>query len=105
MQNERAWLAMSVVNWGEVFYVLARKLGEDQTRRLVQPLRKGIDLLPADATQAELAASFKYKYRMGYTDGFAAALATHRATLVTSDPDFDVFAPRLKTMHLPRHGS
>ncbi|HYL12958.1 MAG TPA: type II toxin-antitoxin system VapC family toxin [Terriglobales bacterium] len=106
VQNERAWLAMSVVNWGEVFYVLAKKLGEDRTRRLMQPLRKGIDLLPADATQAELAAAFKYKYRIAYAGGFAAALATtNRATLVTSDPDFDIFAPRVKIMRLPRQVS
>ncbi|HKN34818.1 MAG TPA: type II toxin-antitoxin system VapC family toxin [Terriglobales bacterium] len=101
VQHERAWLAMSVVNWGEVFQVLAKKLGEDRTRRVLQPLRKGIDLLPAD-----LAALFKYKYRIGYADGFAAALATtNRATLVTSDPDFDILEPRIRILRLPHHSS
>jgi len=67
----------------------------------LQPLRKGIDLLPAD-----LAALFKYKYRIGYADGFAAALATtNRATLVTSDPDFDILEPRIRILRLPHHSS
>jgi len=106
VQHERAWLAMSVVNWGEVFQVLAKKLGEDRTRRVLQPLRKGIDLLPADDTQADLAALFKYKHRIGYADGFAAALATtNRATLVTSDPDFDILEPRIRILRLPHHSS
>ena len=83
-ERQQVRLSMSVVNWGEVFYVLAKKSGEQRTRQVLNPLRKGVDLYAADFGQAELAATLKHKYKIGYADSFAAALAlTNKATLVT----------------------
>jgi predicted nucleic acid-binding protein len=56
--------------------------------------------------QAELAATLKHKYQIRYADSFAAALAlTHKARLVTSDPEFDKLGRQMKIPRLPRHTS
>jgi uncharacterized protein len=105
-EREQTRLSMSVINWGEVFYVLAKKSGEDRTRQVLKSLRKGIDLFVADLAQAELAATLKHKYKIGYADSFAAALAlTRPATLVTSDPEFDKLERQIKILRLPRYAA
>lgn len=84
-------LAMSVVNWGEVYYSIWRDRGPgDAQKALGYIAQLPIELVPADAAQAKLAAEFKAQRRLPYADGFAAALAqARRATLVTSDKDFE----------------
>src|SRR5579884_3637860 len=85
-----AGAAISVVNWGEAYYVIARRNGEERTRGVLQPLRNVIALHSPTAQDAVTAASLKLRYKVGYADAFAAALALDReGTLVTSDPEFE----------------
>lgn len=63
--REQTRLGMSVINWGEVFYVLAKKSGEDRTRQVLNALRKGIDVFVVGLAQAELAASSNTSTRSG----------------------------------------
>ena len=81
---------MSVVNAGELWYLMARRLSEADANESVAALRQlGIQLVEVDWDLAHTAARFKSKYRMSYADCFAASLAKRfRAELLTGDPDF-----------------
>jgi predicted nucleic acid-binding protein len=89
-QESGASLAMSVVNAGELWYLMARRSSEADANESVTELRQlGIQLVEIDWNLAQAAARFKSKYRMSYADCFAAALAKgSKAELVTGDPDF-----------------
>jgi predicted nucleic acid-binding protein len=83
-------LLLSVVNWGEVFYITLREAGReraDQVAHLISTLP--IEIISADLDLAKQAAEFKATRKMSYADCFAAALAKLRkAELVTGDKEF-----------------
>jgi len=83
-------LLMSVVNAGEVWYILAREVSEAEADKALHDLRQlGIEFQDVDMKLARLAGGFKAKHRMSYADCFAAALAReHKAELVTGDKEF-----------------
>jgi Predicted nucleic acid-binding protein, contains PIN domain len=83
-------MMMSVVNAGEVWYIIARKISvEEADMAITALLRIGIEFIEADWPAAKLAGEFKAKNRMSYADCFAAALAaSHKAELVTGDREF-----------------
>jgi predicted nucleic acid-binding protein len=93
-------LAMSVVNWGEVYYAIWRVQGEKAaTAKLQQIAQLPIQVLDVDMELAKLAASLKAQHHLPYADCFAAALAQARkATLVTSDKDFERVKTALKIL-------
>ena len=81
---------MSVVNAGEVWYIIARRTSEADADRSMRELKQlGIELVDADWDIAHDAGRFKAKHRMSFADCFAAALAKQRkAHLVTGDQEF-----------------
>jgi predicted nucleic acid-binding protein len=83
-------LLMSVVNAGEVWYILARRTSEADADRSIRQLKQlGIEMVDADWEIAHQAGNFKAKNKMSFADCFAAALAKHqKAVLVTGDPEF-----------------
>lgn len=95
-------LLMSVVNWGEVYYQVARRLGEakaQEIERLIQsfPIR----LVDADIDLTREAARFKATKHIAYADCFAAALARQKkAELVTGDKEFRQFEEEIKIVWL-----
>ena len=93
-------LAMSVVNWGEVYYSIWRAHGEKVAIAKLQEIAQlPIEILSADMDTARLAASLKAQYNLPYADCFAAALALARnAILVTSDKDFDRLGTAVKIL-------
>ena len=88
--EEQTPLFMSVVNAGEVWYILARRTSESEANRGVHELRQlGIEFIDADWDLAHEAAGFKSKHKMSFADCFAAALAKgKKAHLVTGDKEF-----------------
>jgi predicted nucleic acid-binding protein len=84
-------LVMSVVNWGEVCYSVWRARGEKAAAaKLHEIAQLPIQIVDADMELGKLAASLKAEHNLPYADCFAAALAqTRKATLVTSDKDFE----------------
>ena len=90
MQAE-APIFMSVVNVGEVWYIVAREVSATEADRSVATLRSwGVEFVAADWPHAKEATTLKSKHRMSYADAFAAALAKARkAELVTGDPEFE----------------
>lgn len=83
-------LLMSVVNAGEVWYILAREVSETEADKAIDGLRLlGIEFVDADWKLARSAGAFKAKNRMSFADCFAAALAKEqKAELVTGDKEF-----------------
>jgi predicted nucleic acid-binding protein len=83
---------MSVVNWGEVYYVVWRGRGQAAAdAKLLEIGRLPIRVVDVDPTAAKLAATLKVRFGLPYADCFAAALASFKgATLVTADHDFKV---------------
>jgi predicted nucleic acid-binding protein len=83
-------LFMSVVNAGEVWYIIAREASVSDADRSISGLKHlGIEFVDADWALAHDAGGFKSKYKMSFADCFAAALAKHKkALLLTGDPEF-----------------
>lgn len=83
-------LLMSVVNVGEVWYILARQFSEAEADKGVEGLRQlGIQFIDADWKLTRQAGIYKSRMRMSYADCFAAAMAKeHKSELVTGDREF-----------------
>lgn len=83
-------LLMTVVNLGEVWYIIGREASEAEAERSIVEIKQlGIEIINADWTLAREAAGFKAKRKMSYADCFAAALAKQKkAHLVTGDREF-----------------
>jgi predicted nucleic acid-binding protein len=83
-------LLMSVVNTGEVWYIIARRTSEADADRSIRQLKQlGIEMVDADWDIAHEAGKFKAKNKMAFADCFAAALAKQKkAHLVTGDKEF-----------------
>lgn len=82
-------LKMSVVNWGEVLYIAARRRGRAAAREIEAAIEAlPIDVVDADRDVARQAAIVKAGGGMSYADAFAVALAKlSGAQLVTGDPE------------------
>ena len=88
--DEDVPLFMTVVNAGEVWYILAREVSIAEADSSIRQLRQlRIKFIDADWDLAHEAAGFKSKHKMSFADCFAAALAKQRkAHLVTGDKEF-----------------
>jgi ribonuclease VapC len=83
-------LLMTVVNAGEVWYIVARETSAAEAEASIKQLHDlGIEFVDADWNLAKDAGYFKSKNKMSFADCFAAALAKQRrANLATGDPEF-----------------
>jgi predicted nucleic acid-binding protein len=95
---------MSVINWGEVYYTIAKALGFAETARIMER----VQLLPIsvlDATEAVTtrAAQLKAGYGLHYADCFAAATVAADDVLVTADAKDFRKVPNLHLLPIPEH--
>ena len=85
-------LLLSVVNWGEVYYSIMRRVSQDAAEaKALEIAGLPIEVVPVDAdlVLVRQAAQFKALHKMSYADAFAAALAkTRKAELITGDREF-----------------
>ena len=88
--EEQIPLLMSVVNAGEVWYIIARETSEAEANASIKQLSDlGVDFIDADLDLAKTAGYFKSRNKMSFADCFAAALARDRkAQLITGDAEF-----------------
>lgn len=93
-------LLMSVVNLGEVLYILWQRRGEAVARKAIENLsRLAIQPVPVDLEQSLKAGEIKARYKMPYVDSLTAALAMLRqAVLVTGDRDFEKLGRQAKIL-------
>lgn len=101
-ETGQARLFMSVINMGEVLYVLMKTEGEQVALEAIRTLRQSVTMIGADSEQTIHAATIKHRYKLGYADSYAAALALQRkATLVSADPDFGKMGRAMKWLKIP----
>ena len=81
---------MTMVNWGEVYYIIKREEGVHVAEAMVEIIDTlPVELLPASKELARHAAMLKADKKMSYADCFAAAAAImNKATLITGDKEF-----------------
>jgi ribonuclease VapC len=90
-QRKEMPLLMSVVNGGEVYYIITRGVSQHEADNAIASLlRMGVEFVDAGWDLARMAGEIKAKYALSYADCFAAALARNvRAVLVTGDREFE----------------
>lgn len=95
-------LFVSVVNWGEVYYITLREAGKERAEEVAHLISTlPIQIVPADLELAKRAAELKASRKMSYADCFAAALAKQRkAELVTGDKEFRQVEGEIKLLWL-----
>lgn len=95
-------LLMCIVNWGEVYYQVARRFGEQKAQEIEQLIETlPITLVEANKDLTREAARIKTTKRMAYADCFAVALARLRkAELYTGDPEFKAVEKDIKIVWL-----
>jgi predicted nucleic acid-binding protein len=95
---------ISVVNLGEVFYILWLRRGAEEAKQMISDFaRLPVQVISVDLSQALKAGEIKALHKIPYVDCMAAALAAERqATLVTSDRDFEKLGRRFPILWLDR---
>jgi uncharacterized protein len=79
-------LMISVVNWGEVYYNIARKRGFAEAQEFMGKVRLlPLSVINADEPITETAAQLKAGHGLPYADCFAAAITGKGNILVTAD--------------------
>lgn len=88
--NRKAKGFMSVLNWGEIYYCTMRVQGVEAAENVLTQFNKyPIQLVEADQGLTYEAAKLKARYKIAYTNCFAAALSLRlKAPVVTGDPEF-----------------
>jgi predicted nucleic acid-binding protein len=86
------------INWGELFYILKRRVGAAKTTEALRLLEQlPIDLYPVDQPLVRAAAEIKSAHPLSYADAFCVATAQRlEATVLTNDPEFESVEPLIK---------
>jgi ribonuclease VapC len=89
-QDEKVSVLLSVINLGEIYYIVSRKLGMETARAVVEDISKlSVKMIDAGRDRALAAAEIKARHLLSYADAFAVAAAMEfSATIVTGDPEF-----------------
>ena len=99
-------LLLCVVNWGEIYYSIARAEGEAVAEQKTADLATlAIELVPVtdDLQLVREAAKLKAAKKLAYADCFTAALAKLRGVeVVTGDPEFKEVDGEVKVAWLPK---
>jgi len=99
---KKAWLHLSLINAGEMYYIMHRKQGFSQAEEMLKDLHKlPVTLHLPTKERIWAAARLKAEYPISYADAFAAALAQELgAVLVTGDSEFKSVEPGVTVMWL-----
>jgi predicted nucleic acid-binding protein len=97
-------LRMSVINWGEVYYTVAKAEGFAETVRVMNRVKLlPLTVLDAGEGVTARAAQLKAGHGLPYADCFAAATTAKDNILVTSDAKDFKKIPGLHILPLPEH--
>jgi predicted nucleic acid-binding protein len=95
-------LIMCIVNWGEVYYKVARRFGDQKAQEIEQIIQTlPITLVEANKELTREAVRIKATKRIAYADCLAVALARiKKAEIYTGDPKFKVVEKEIKIVWL-----
>ncbi len=101
-KNRESSLYLSIVNWGEVYYIIYRSAGKSSAVKALRTLESlPIEIVSIDLPLTLEAAELKAEKKMSYADCFAAALALQKmAALVTGDKEFKQVQNKIKILWL-----
>ena len=93
---------LSVINFGEVYYIFGRERGADAAKKLVSGVKQlPIQILPVDERRVLTAAQYKMTNPISYADAFAVAAAAELdAVLLTGDPELFALDGEIKIERL-----
>lgn len=96
--NDKAELYLSVINWGEIYYITLRNFDLKRAELFKDIVaRYPIAIVEANKELTLKAAYYKAYNKISYADAFAAALAKmKKAVLVTGDKEFKVLESEIK---------
>ncbi len=91
-------LLMGMGNWGEFYYQITRRFGEQKAQEIEQLIQTlPITLVETNKELTREAARIKATKPMAYADCFAAALARlKKAELYSGDPEFKAVEKEIK---------
>lgn len=103
-EDGKILLAMSLINMGELAYIIGREQGKEKALEALDDLRSfPITFYEATEERILAAAWLKAKYPISYADAFSASLAQELgASLVTGDPEFKAIKKNLPLFWLGR---
>jgi predicted nucleic acid-binding protein len=89
--KEKCLLFTSIINLGEVLYIIERKGGVAKAQDTLALIRQlPIEILPADEQSVFAAAHIKANHAISYADAFAVAAAIAKnAVILTGDTEFE----------------
>jgi len=90
LSSARRRAIVSLINLGEIYYIVAQRQGPAAARLVVEHLaRLPIEIAPVDRPLTLRAAEFKSTLPVSYADAFCLATAeARRARVMTGDPEF-----------------
>ena len=96
--DNQAEIFLSVINWGEMYYIALREGGKERAELYRETFaRYPITIVEANKELTLQAAHFKANYKISYADAFAAALAKNRkAILVAGNKEFKPLESEIK---------
>ncbi len=105
--NDQARLHLSLINAGEIYYLLYRAQGRERAEEMLRDLRGlPITLQPVTEERILRAARLKAQHTISYADAFATALAEELgAILVTGDLEFKSVEGKIAVLWLPTAGA
>jgi ribonuclease VapC len=88
--KEKCRLFLSLLNLGELFYIIERRGGVAKAQEALALIRQlPITVVPADEQVVLAAAHIKANHTLSYADAFVAAVAMQEdAIILTGDPEF-----------------
>ena len=103
-RDEEKPIRMSVVNWGEVYYTIARVKGFSETSKIMERVKMlPLAILEADESVTTRAAGLKAGCGLPYADCFAAATAESGDVIVTANAKDFRKVQGLQVLSLPAH--
>ncbi len=87
----RTRLLVSLINLGEILYIVERRGGVAKAQDTLALIRQlPLTILPADERSVFTAAHIKANHALSYADAFAVAVAIQEgAVILTGDPEFE----------------
>ncbi|MBI4309276.1 MAG: type II toxin-antitoxin system VapC family toxin [Candidatus Omnitrophica bacterium] len=99
-QENECEIVLSLINWGEIYYSIARAEGEQKARDCLIVIEElSVDVAAVDQELTMDAARLKSKYALSYADCFAAALAKREnCPVLTGDKEFRKLPSDIKVL-------
>ena len=93
-RDDKVSLHVSLINVGEMYYIMARGKGIAQADSMLSDIRAlPLILQPASEDRILAAARLKANYALSYADAFVVGLGQElSATVMTGDPEFTTIA-------------